>query len=79
MSKPEDIPQDVMDLAKQWHEAIIGMQATGLASDGLIPTVVARAILAERERCAHIAYCAYDRKTEICTKIVRKIRSGVER
>jgi hypothetical protein len=74
MSKPDDIPQDVWDAAN----ATLGAGTVGvhlISAKGA--EHIARAILSERNRCARIAFCAYDRKTEICSKIVRKIRSGV--
>lgn len=81
MSKPDDIPQDIWDAAEI---ATIGWVRT--EDDGSpeatfdnFVNAIARAILDERDRCWKIAYCAYDRKTEICSRIVRKIRSGVER
>lgn len=61
MSKPEDIPQDVWDAAdgttnrisSELVKALTG--GTEATADGLIQAHVARAIMAERERCAKIA------------------------
>lgn len=79
MSRPEDIPQDV------WDAAFAAMPPINRDAYETSPYAMvlhlgfARAIMAERDRCARIAFCAYDRKTEICSRIVRKIRTGVER
>lgn len=48
MSKPDDIPQDMLDLALKTYAKGQGK------GDGLIHEI-ARAILNERERCADIA------------------------
>jgi len=47
MQKPDDIPQDVWETAQS--SIAEGMRSTN------IPEAVARAILAERERCAKVA------------------------
>jgi hypothetical protein len=60
--KPEDIPQDVWDAAEFVGEAIHGRHVRGWVSWPLITAsgpppqeIVARAIMAERERCAAVA------------------------
>ena len=54
MSRPDDIPQDVWDAANRISEevgsAILGRKAPQEDLD--LPVIVARAIMAERERCA---------------------------
>ncbi len=73
MSKPEDIPQDVWDAVRVPSEdAFVAFDPDEAQA------IVARAVLAERNRCSRIAFSAYARKTEICSKIVRKIRTGVQ-
>ena len=79
MSKPEDIPQDVWekaeDPAQACFDGAVDLYETGIESSSL-QLVIARAIMAERDRCAGIAFCAYQNKTELCSKIIRRIRSG---
>ena len=48
MSKPTDIPQDVWDEAERTWRSVIHRDANNYS----ICTFIARAILAERERCA---------------------------
>lgn len=51
MGKPEDIPQDVWEVARKVWLAIRRPEHTGV----LPSEAIARAILAERERCAKVA------------------------
>lgn len=50
MAKPDDIPQDVWDAASEVVGTIDGLGYAKVHTDK-----IARAILAERERCAEIA------------------------
>lgn len=38
--------------------------------------LMVRAIAAERDRCAGVAFSSYANKTALCSKIIRRIRSG---
>jgi hypothetical protein len=78
MSKPEDIPQDVWDAAQKTEQACMDSTMHTAASEGrhACETIIARAIMAERDRCALLAFAAYERNTELRSKIVRRIRSG---
>lgn len=51
MTKPDDIPQDVWDVAVGWATA----EAQMTAGRPVVAHAVARAIMAEREACAGIA------------------------
>lgn len=63
MSRPDDIPEDIWAAAERVGEAIHGRHERGWVAWPLITEagtdgpqkIVARAILAERERCAVIA------------------------
>lgn len=59
MTKPDDIPQDVWDAAEDAFDTLLcnDIQASGTAAQFRIDSItpVARAILAERERCARLA------------------------
>jgi hypothetical protein len=54
VTKPDDIPQDVWDVARK--ETGGWMAAGESESNDALVKSVARAILAERERCAVVAY-----------------------
>ncbi|HWJ89116.1 MAG TPA: hypothetical protein VNS12_13695 [Pelagibacterium sp.] len=62
MSRPGDIPQDVLQQARAVFVAISGIEdaadllrvASGEFDDAPMLSIAARAILAERERCANI-------------------------
>lgn len=57
MSKPSDIPQDVWDLARRiWAEMLTVNHDAPQKHSFNDCDEIARAILAERERCAKIAY-----------------------
>ncbi len=63
MSKPDDIAQDVWDAAdsitdyisNELAASIMGTSPPPTDEDGLIKPAIARAIMAERERCAQAA------------------------
>ena len=59
MGKPDDIPQDIWDAASNAVGAA-GVYTSGTLSHLLLLERVARAIIAERERCANLAGHAAD-------------------
>lgn len=65
----KDCPQDIRDKAAH-------IVANYNVDAAFLEGAIASAISAERDRCAMVAFAAYDRKTELCSKIVRRIRSG---
>ena len=79
MNRPNNIPQDVWDAADAVAEPLLGRHERGWVMWPLVwpaQEIAARAIMAERERCALITFAAYERKSELCSKIIRRIRSG---
>lgn len=48
MTKPDDIPQDVWEAASDAHHELTNSHAAN-------ETIIARTIMAERERCASMA------------------------
>ena len=71
---PAGIPEDVW-AASEKPAFRISLDIEAAQYWDIRPTI-ARAILAERERCALLTFAAYERKTELCSRIIRRIRSG---
>jgi len=76
MTKPDDIPQDVLDVA---HGIAMDLPARIQAVNrAFAASVIARAILAERERCALVAEAQGRRYSEpaVGHSIATTIRNG---
>lgn len=58
MSKPSDIPQDIWDAAKAVLAQLDGTTPDRVGGQVGSLSIVARAILAERERCAKVCEAA---------------------
>jgi hypothetical protein len=88
MTKPDDIPQDIWGKADAVGEAIHGRHERGWVAWPLITDsgtdgpqkIVARALLAERERCAKTVEARADLYGDngklICREIASSIRAG---
>lgn len=82
MTKPDDIPQDVWEQVGDGFFAVANNHHAWGALEQLsadwaneLQERFARAIMAERERCAGIVFSSYRSRSELCYKICRAIRN----